>query len=104
MPQSKLLERYSESILVGYVEGTQNYRIWNKSTQKIIVSRNVVFSNKLPTTAADAITPMVKETPVDVPITTVDPYTVKHVVPAVIEPVGVENDHHQERSPQPQNF
>jgi hypothetical protein len=104
MPQSKLLERYSEGILVGYVEGTQNYRIWNESTQKIVILRDVVFSNKLLTTAADAITPMVKETPVDVSITTVDPHTVKHVVPAIIEPVGHKNNHHQERSPQPQNF
>ena len=42
---SKLANRYSEARLMGYVEGTHNYRVWNPARQKIVKTRDVVFVN-----------------------------------------------------------
>jgi len=41
---SKLAPRYIEGILLGYVEGTHNYRIWDNKRSKVIISRDVVFT------------------------------------------------------------
>ncbi|TYJ56832.1 hypothetical protein B9479_002442 [Cryptococcus floricola] len=51
---NKLFPRYREGVLVGYVEGTRNYRIWDTTTNNIVVSRDVRFSS-LPSTPLDYV-------------------------------------------------
>ena len=41
---SKLETRYKEGLLVGYVEGTVNYRVWDLENSKIHQTRDVVFT------------------------------------------------------------
>lgn len=42
---SKLSTRYSEARLMGYVEGTHNYRVWDLAKRQIIKTRDIVFIN-----------------------------------------------------------
>jgi len=46
---SKLAPRYKEGLLMGYVDGTHNYRIWDTKSNSVITSRYVVFTHHLPT-------------------------------------------------------
>jgi len=43
---SKLAPQYIEGILLGYVVGTHNYRIWDNKRSKVIISRDVVFTTQ----------------------------------------------------------
>ena len=43
--KNKLAPWYQEGILVGYQEATNNYRIYQKQTGSIIISRDVIFAN-----------------------------------------------------------
>jgi len=40
---SKLAPRYKEGLLMGFVDGTHNYRIWDTKSNSVITSRDVVF-------------------------------------------------------------
>jgi hypothetical protein len=40
---SKLSARYTAGIVLGYVEGTTNYRVWDKNQPKAIITRDVAF-------------------------------------------------------------
>ena len=51
---SKLQCRYKRGVLLGYVEGTHNYRIWDTDNQRLVVSRDVVFTTDQPTSTATA--------------------------------------------------
>ena len=42
---SKLSTRYNEARLMGYVEGTHNYRVWDPIKRHIIKTRDVIFVN-----------------------------------------------------------
>ncbi len=43
---SKLEPRYKQGLLLGYVEGTLNYRVWDVKQRKIFQTRDVVFSEQ----------------------------------------------------------
>jgi hypothetical protein len=43
---NKLHPCYKEGQLLSYVEGTDNYRIWDLHTEKVIISRDVVFGKQ----------------------------------------------------------
>ncbi len=42
---SKLAPRYKEGLLMGFVDGTHNYRIWDTKSNSVITSRDVVFTS-----------------------------------------------------------
>ena len=44
---SKLATRYSNARLMGYVEGTHSYRVWDSRKQRIVKTRDVIFVNSL---------------------------------------------------------
>ena len=43
--------RYKEGLLMGYVDGTHNYRIWDTKSNSVITSRDVMFTHHSPTTS-----------------------------------------------------
>ncbi len=56
---SKLAPRYKEGLLMGFVDGTHNYRIWDTKSNSVTTSRDVVFTHHSPTTSD--IAPVVPE-------------------------------------------
>ncbi len=47
----KLDARARKSLMMGYPTGTKGYKIWDLTTEKFLVSRDVYFSNPIPTKA-----------------------------------------------------
>jgi len=41
---------YKEGLLMGFVDGTHNYRIWDTKSNSVITLRDVVFTHHSPTT------------------------------------------------------
>jgi len=60
---SKLAPRYKERLLMGFVDGTHNYHIWDTKSNSVITSRDVVFTHS-PTTS-DPVGPEIMQVPDD---------------------------------------
>jgi len=64
---SKLAPRYKEGLLMGFVDGTHNYRIWDTKSNSVITSRDFVFTHHSPTTSdiAPDVGPEIVQVPDD---------------------------------------
>jgi len=96
---SKLADRSSKMVFIGYESGTKGYRIYDPSTGCLVVSRDVIFEEHLAwewTSAASSSVSSVEETEtfiVHYRSTVAEPTTEQTVeFPAVQEEGGVVND------------
>jgi len=51
---NKLQPRYKEALLMGYQDGTHNYRVWDVNTKSIATTRDVVFTDVKPISSTNA--------------------------------------------------